>query len=138
MRDCARLCATVRCFVVDLLLWVCRADPENKQPAYADDPTVPHNSKAATFCLTVIYINNPRWEGVPFVLKCGKAVDSVRLYLSSRLRCGTFSFLFLYFYAEKSRSTRAIQAFPRYLAPPSPLPHTHTYTHTYIDSCMHT
>ena len=36
----------------------------NGKPGYLDDDTVPHNS----VCL---WVNNPRWEGVPFILKAG-------------------------------------------------------------------
>ena len=39
---------------------------------YLDDPTVPEGSKAATFALAVLFINNERWDGVPFILRCGK------------------------------------------------------------------
>jgi glucose-6-phosphate 1-dehydrogenase len=33
----------------------------NGKPGYLDDDTVP-----------TLYVNNPRWEGVPFILKAGK------------------------------------------------------------------
>jgi len=39
---------------------------------YLDDPTVPCNSNTPTFALVVLKINNERWDGVPFILKCGK------------------------------------------------------------------
>lgn len=43
---------------------------------YKDDPTVPNNSKCATFCTTVLYIDNERWSKVPFILKAGKALET--------------------------------------------------------------
>jgi glucose-6-phosphate 1-dehydrogenase len=39
------------------------------------DPTVPPESKTPTFCSAVVRIHNQRWDGVPFVLKAGKALD---------------------------------------------------------------
>ncbi|KAF9435339.1 Glucose-6-phosphate 1-dehydrogenase [Entomortierella beljakovae] len=48
-------------------------------PSYLDDETVPKGSKTATFAAATFHINNPRWEGVPFVLKCGKALDQQKV-----------------------------------------------------------
>jgi glucose-6-phosphate 1-dehydrogenase len=44
----------------------------NGKPGYLDDDTVPHNSTCPTFAATTLWIHNPRWEGVPFILKAGK------------------------------------------------------------------
>lgn len=44
----------------------------NGKPGYLDDDTVPHNSVCPTFAATTLWIHNPRWEGVPFILKAGK------------------------------------------------------------------
>lgn len=44
----------------------------NGKPGYLDDDTVPKGSVCPTFAATTLYINNPRWEGVPFILKAGK------------------------------------------------------------------
>ncbi|KAE9394298.1 hypothetical protein BT96DRAFT_1048509 [Gymnopus androsaceus JB14] len=35
-------------------------------------PEVPKDSTTATYAATVLWINNLRWEGVPFILKAGK------------------------------------------------------------------
>ncbi|CAN1321772.1 Glucose-6-phosphate 1-dehydrogenase, cytoplasmic isoform [Linum perenne] len=43
---------------------------------YRDDPTVPDNSNTPTFASIVLRIHNERWEGVPFILKAGKAMGS--------------------------------------------------------------
>jgi len=40
-----------------------------------DDPTVPKGSITPTFASAVIHIENTRWRGVPFILKCGKALN---------------------------------------------------------------
>ncbi|KNA06151.1 hypothetical protein SOVF_183760 [Spinacia oleracea] len=43
---------------------------------YRDDPTVPKTSNTPTFATVVLRIHNERWEGVPFILKAGKALNS--------------------------------------------------------------
>nr|AAD11426.1 cytoplasmic glucose-6-phosphate 1-dehydrogenase [Mesembryanthemum crystallinum] len=43
---------------------------------YKDDPTVPEDSNTPTFATMVLRIHNERWEGVPFILKAGKALNS--------------------------------------------------------------
>ncbi|KAI9866578.1 MAG: Glucose-6-phosphate 1-dehydrogenase [Trichoglossum hirsutum] len=45
------------------------------KPGYLDDDTVPKNSRCPTFCALVCYIKNERWDGVPFILKAGKALN---------------------------------------------------------------
>jgi len=42
---------------------------------YRDDPTVPDNSVTETYAMAVLWVNNERWEGVPFFLRCGKALN---------------------------------------------------------------
>lgn len=39
---------------------------------YTDDPTVPLGSTTPTFALGVFEIKSERWDGVPFILRCGK------------------------------------------------------------------
>ncbi|KAE8689374.1 Glucose-6-phosphate 1-dehydrogenase [Hibiscus syriacus] len=43
---------------------------------YRDDPTVPYHSNTPTFATVILRIHNERWEGVPFILKAGKALNS--------------------------------------------------------------
>lgn len=43
---------------------------------YTDDPTVSDDSNTPTFATVVLNIHNERWEGVPFILKAGKALNS--------------------------------------------------------------
>jgi len=45
------------------------------KPGYLDDDTVPKGSICPTFAALVLYINSPRWEGVPFILRAGKALN---------------------------------------------------------------
>jgi len=47
----------------------------NGKPGYKDDSTVPPTSNAATFAAITFFINTARWKGVPFILKCGKALN---------------------------------------------------------------
>ncbi|KAH9999333.1 glucose-6-phosphate dehydrogenase [Russula vinacea] len=51
----------------------------NGKPGYLDDDTVPPNSTCPTFAATTLWINNPRWEGVPFILKAGKAMNDAKV-----------------------------------------------------------
>lgn len=51
----------------------------NGKPGYLDDDTVPKNSNCPTFAATTLYVNNPRWEGVPFILKAGKALNEAKV-----------------------------------------------------------
>ncbi|KAI9097216.1 glucose-6-phosphate dehydrogenase [Phlyctochytrium arcticum] len=51
-------------------------DPELK--AYKDDETVKKGSKANTHAVAVMYVNNDRWRDVPFVFRCGKALEEKR------------------------------------------------------------
>jgi glucose-6-phosphate 1-dehydrogenase len=55
----------------------------NGKPGYLDDDTVPHNSKCPTFAAVVMWIHNPRWEGVPFILKAGKGMPLTVIYALS-------------------------------------------------------
>ncbi|CAH0769930.1 unnamed protein product [Bemisia tabaci] len=53
-------------------------DPNGEGEAklgYLDDPTVPMGSNTPTYALAVLKINNERWDGVPFILRCGKALN---------------------------------------------------------------
>ncbi|KAF5099057.1 hypothetical protein D0Z03_001090 [Geotrichum reessii] len=52
---------------------------DGKEPAYIDDDTVPNDSRAVTFAALHLQINNERWEGVPFILRAGKALDEAKV-----------------------------------------------------------
>lgn len=63
----------------DVVLGQYIGDPESDDPdarlGYLDDATVPSGSITPTYSLAVLKINNERWDGVPFILKCGKALN---------------------------------------------------------------
>jgi glucose-6-phosphate 1-dehydrogenase len=48
---------------------------EAERLGYLDDPTVPKGSITPTYALAALWINNARWQGVPFILRCGKALN---------------------------------------------------------------
>jgi len=59
----------------DIVVGQYGADPKGKETSYLDDKTVPKDSVTPTFACAVLHINNQRWKGVPFILKCGKALN---------------------------------------------------------------
>lgn len=43
---------------------------------YADDPTIENKgTNTPTFATLMLKINNPRWHGVPFIMKAGKSLN---------------------------------------------------------------
>lgn len=52
---------------------------DGTRPGYQEDETVPKGSKCPTFASCVLRIHNDRWEGVPFILKAGKAVNEKKV-----------------------------------------------------------
>ncbi|KAJ8679071.1 hypothetical protein QAD02_014858 [Eretmocerus hayati] len=63
----------------DVVLGQYVGDPESNDPeaklGYLDDKTVPPGSNTPTYAMAVLKINNERWDGVPFILRCGKALN---------------------------------------------------------------
>ena len=52
---------------------------------YADDPSVANKrTTTETFAAARLYIDNPRWAGVPFVLSAGKALDEKKVEVRIR------------------------------------------------------
>ncbi|MCJ1470864.1 Glucose-6-phosphate 1-dehydrogenase [Pseudocyphellaria aurata] len=48
---------------------------DGQKPGYKDDDSVPNDSRCPTFCAAIAYINNSRWNGVPILIKAGKALN---------------------------------------------------------------
>lgn len=62
----------------DVVLGQYVGNPKGKDHSklgYLDDPTVPKGSCTPTFATAVLYVQNERWDGVPFILRCGKALN---------------------------------------------------------------
>lgn len=57
-----------------------------KYPAYTDDKTVPHDSLTPTFAAAALFIDNARWDGVPFLMKAGKALSDRRTEIRVQFR----------------------------------------------------
>ncbi|KAH9606646.1 hypothetical protein KSS87_013082 [Heliosperma pusillum] len=55
-------------------------------PGYTDDPTVPNNSLTPTFAAAALFIDNARWDGVPFLMKAGKALNTKRAEIRVQFR----------------------------------------------------
>jgi glucose-6-phosphate 1-dehydrogenase len=43
--------------------------------SYVQDSAIPSDSVVPTSATIVLYVDNPRWAGVPFILKCGKGLN---------------------------------------------------------------
>jgi glucose-6-phosphate 1-dehydrogenase len=54
---------------------------------YLETDRVAPNSKTATFAALKLYIDNWRWQGVPFYLRSGKALAAKTSEISIRFRC---------------------------------------------------
>ncbi|CUM67102.1 uncharacterized protein PRCAT00004791001 [Priceomyces carsonii] len=52
---------------------------DGKKPGYLDDDTVKNDSKCATYAALALECHNERWEGVPFVMRAGKALDESKV-----------------------------------------------------------
>jgi glucose-6-phosphate 1-dehydrogenase len=59
----------------DTILGQYIGNPDKNEPGYLEDPTVPQGSVAPTFATCVLHVNNARWDGVPFIIKAGKALN---------------------------------------------------------------
>jgi len=55
-------------------------------PGYTDDKTVPQNSLTPTFAAATLFIDNARWDGVPFLMKAGKALHNKRAEIRVQFR----------------------------------------------------
>lgn len=49
--------------------------PSQGHLGYLDDPTVPSGSRTPTFAAVRLFVRNERWDGVPIVIKAGKALN---------------------------------------------------------------
>lgn len=59
----------------DLIIGQYGKSEDGTKPAYIDDETVTPGSKAATFAAFTLNIKNERWDGVPIIMRAGKALE---------------------------------------------------------------
>ncbi|XP_016838742.1 glucose-6-phosphate 1-dehydrogenase-like [Nasonia vitripennis] len=63
----------------DVVLGQYIGNPDSKDPkeriGYREEPSVPDDSLTPTFALTVLRIENERWNGVPFINRAGKGLN---------------------------------------------------------------
>jgi glucose-6-phosphate 1-dehydrogenase len=70
----------------DMVLGQYGPAPDGSEPAYLDDPQVPSGSVTPTYAAAIVHINNDRWSGVPFILKCGKALNERKAEIRIQFR----------------------------------------------------
>ena len=56
------------------------------QPGYLQEPGVPPDSVTPTFAACVLHVQNRRWDGVPFLIKAGKGLNTRNTEIRIRLR----------------------------------------------------
>ncbi|AET40857.1 glucose-6-phosphate dehydrogenase Ecym_6489 [Eremothecium cymbalariae DBVPG len=59
----------------DILLGQYGRSEDGTKPSYLDDSTVSQDSKCVTFAALGFKIENERWDGVPIVMRAGKALN---------------------------------------------------------------
>lgn len=59
----------------DVLLGQYGKSEDGSKPAYTDDETVTPDSKCVTFAALCLNIRNERWDGVPIIMRAGKALN---------------------------------------------------------------
>ncbi|QLL32499.1 hypothetical protein HG536_0D00210 [Torulaspora globosa] len=59
----------------DVLLGQYGKSEDGTKPAYRDDETVSKDSKCVTFAALAFKIQNERWDGVPMIMRAGKALN---------------------------------------------------------------
>ena len=56
------------------------------RPAYRAEHGVPPLSRTPTYAAAVVRVKNDRWRGVPFLVECGKALDTTLAEIRLRFR----------------------------------------------------
>jgi glucose-6-phosphate 1-dehydrogenase len=63
------------------------APADGSEPSYLEDPSLPSkDSVTPTFAALVLWIKNSRWNGTPFVLKAGKALNERKAEIRIQFR----------------------------------------------------
>ncbi|AGO10251.1 AaceriABL206Cp [[Ashbya] aceris (nom. inval.)] len=78
----------------DILIGQYGRSEDGTKPAYVDDETVSKDSKCVTFAAMTFNIQNERWDGVPIVMRAGKALNEGKVeirVLFKRVARGIFN-----------------------------------------------
>ena len=73
----------------DVVLGQYCANAAGTQEGYLEDKTVPAGSVTPTYAVARFQINNPRWRGVSFILKCGKALNERKAEIRIQFKAPT-------------------------------------------------
>ncbi|ANZ75903.1 BA75_02877T0 [Komagataella pastoris] len=73
----------------DVLVGQYGKSEDGKKPAYVDDETVKPGSKCVTFAAIGLRINTERWEGVPIILRAGKALNEGKVEIRVQYKQST-------------------------------------------------
>jgi len=77
--------------ISDIVIGQYGKDKAGKQQSYLEDTTVPKGSITPTFASTVVHIDNARRKDVPFILKCGKALNERKTEVRIQFKPDPFS-----------------------------------------------
>eukprot|EP00033_Pygsuia_biforma_P001374 GCRY01001555.1.p1 GENE.GCRY01001555.1~~GCRY01001555.1.p1 ORF type:complete len:517 (+),score=122.14 GCRY01001555.1:140-1690(+) len=61
--------------LTDTIVGQYTASPSRGKPGYREDKGVASDSRTPTYASCVLRVNSERWDGVPFIITCGKALD---------------------------------------------------------------
>lgn len=70
----------------DVLLGQYTKSADGSKPGYLDDETVKKDLKCVTYAALGLAIQNERWEGVPIVMRAGKALDESKVEIRIQFR----------------------------------------------------
>ncbi|CCK70743.1 glucose-6-phosphate dehydrogenase KNAG_0F00740 [Huiozyma naganishii CBS 8797] len=70
----------------DILIGQYGKSEDGTKPAYLDDETVKPGSKCITFASMAFKIQNERWEGVPVVMRAGKALNEGKVEIRMQFK----------------------------------------------------
>jgi Glucose-6-phosphate dehydrogenase, C-terminal domain len=82
-RSCVAASCRAHCF------WSCNSNAFVGSTGYKDDDTVPDDSITETFAAVACFVDNARWDGVPFLLKAGKALTKRSAQIRVQVRIHT-------------------------------------------------
>lgn len=78
----------------DILIGQYGKSLDGQKPSYLDDETVKEGSKCVTFAALAFKIANERWDGVPIVMRAGKALNEGKVEIRiqfKRIASGMFN-----------------------------------------------